>query len=262
MTKPASTPARYDEIADFYEGFAPDVYDDPPASALLALIGDVSGMRMLDLACGHGKLAREMARRGAHVTGVDLSSALLEKARSREQADPTGIVYVHADVASPDTLDGEIYDGIASHFGMSDIDDLEGALATVTRILRPGGFFAFSVVHPCFPGWEARGASPSWPPGHGYYEEGWWRSSGPPGGVRTKVGANHRMLSTYVNALARNGLYVEEMIEPKPTPDWLEAAPSVGPVPVYLAVRCKKLGEELDPLATRCSPLVTKQENP
>jgi 2-polyprenyl-3-methyl-5-hydroxy-6-metoxy-1,4-benzoquinol methylase len=74
------TPARYDEIADFYEAFAPDVYDDPPTPALLSLLGDVSGLRLLDLACGHGRLARELARRGARVVGIDISAALLDKA--------------------------------------------------------------------------------------------------------------------------------------------------------------------------------------
>src|SRR5437660_8623137 len=106
MAAANGTHARYDEIADFYEAFAPDVYDDPPTAALLSLVGDVSGLRLLDLACGHGRLTRELARRGAQVTGVDLAAALLAKARVREQAHPLGITYVQADVASPAALAG------------------------------------------------------------------------------------------------------------------------------------------------------------
>jgi SAM-dependent methyltransferase len=234
------TPARYDEIADFYEAFAPDVYDDPPTVALLSLVGEVSGLRLLDMACGHGRLAREVARRGARVVGIDLSAALLDKARSREQANPMGINYVHVDAASPDALEGEIFDGVVCGFGLSDIDDLDGAIATVRRVLIPGGFFVFSILHPCFPGWEARGANPSWPPGRGYFQEGWWVADGPPGGVRPLVGANHRMMSTYLNTLARNGLVIEEITEPEPPPDWIEVAPSTGPVPIYLIARCRK----------------------
>jgi SAM-dependent methyltransferase len=232
--------ARYDAIADFYEGFAPDVYDDQPMASLLSLIGDVSGLRVVDIACGHGRLSRELARRGALMVGIDISEALLEKAISREQAEPMGIVYVHADVAAPHLLEGEVFDGATCGFGLSDIDDLDGAVATVARLLRPGGFFAVSILHPCFPGWEGKGANPSWQPGRGYFEEGWWLSDGPLGGVRTKVGANHRTLSTYVNTLARHGLMLEEIAEPQPPPDWIAVAPSVGPVPVYLAARCRK----------------------
>lgn len=233
------TPSRYDAIADFYEAFAPDEYDEPLTAALLDLIGDVSGLRLLDIACGHGRLSRELARRGAEVVGVDLSAALLEKARAREQTEPLGIAYVYANAASQDTLSGQHFDGVTCHFGLSDIDDLEGAVATVARVLRAGGFFAFSIVHPCFPGWSGKGASPSWPPGRGYFTEEWWLSNGPPGGVRTKVGANHRTLSTYLNLLARNDLLLERLAEPMPPQDWIDVAPEVGPVPVYLAARCR-----------------------
>ena len=240
MSRANGTHARYDDIADFYESFAPDVYDDPLTSALLSLVGGVSGHRLLDLACGHGRLTRELARRGARVVGTDLSAALLGKARTLEEVNSLGISYVHGNAASPSTLEGEVFDGIVCHFGLSDIDDLDGALATVARVLGPGGFFAFSILHPCFPGWEAKGANPSWPPGRGYFEEGWWIADGPPGGLRPIVGANHRMLSTYLNTLARNGLVLDEMVEPKPPADWVDVAPVVGPVPVYLAARCRK----------------------
>jgi SAM-dependent methyltransferase len=232
--------ARYDAVADFYEQFAPDAYEDPPMVALLGLIGDVSGFRVLDLACGHGRLARELARRGGRVVGADISEALLAKARAHEEASPLQIAYVHADVASPEALAGAIFDAVGCSFGLSDIDDLDGAIAMVARVLRQGGFFVFSIVHPCFPGWENKQAKPSWQPGRGYYEEGWWRADGPAHGLRPKVGANHRMLSTYLNTLARYGLVVEEVTEPMPQPDWIDDAPSIGPVPVYLVVRCRR----------------------
>src|SRR3954464_8652778 len=50
---------------------------------MFALAGDVSGRRVLDLGCGEGAYARELARRGARVTGVDGSSKLIEVARQR-----------------------------------------------------------------------------------------------------------------------------------------------------------------------------------
>jgi 2-polyprenyl-3-methyl-5-hydroxy-6-metoxy-1,4-benzoquinol methylase len=71
------TLARYDTIADFYEDFASDPPTSPVDLALLDLVGDVSGLRLLDLACGHGRFARELARRGAEVVGLDISAALL-----------------------------------------------------------------------------------------------------------------------------------------------------------------------------------------
>jgi SAM-dependent methyltransferase len=234
--------ARYDRIAEFYEQLAPDVYNDPPMAALLRLIGDVSGLRMLDLACGHGRLSRELARRGGNVVGIDISAALLNLARAREVEYSLKISYFQADASSPETLQGEKFDGVVCCFGLSDIDDLDGAIATVARLLHPGGFFTFSILHPCFPGWESKQAQPSWQPESGYYAEGWWLAASPAHGLRPKVGANHRMLSTYLNTLVRYDLAIEELAEPFPSSDWLAEVPSVGPVPVYLVVRCRQSG--------------------
>jgi len=43
-----------------------------------------------------------------------------------------------------------------------------------------------------------------------------------------------------LNALARHGLFVEEVAEPEPDAAWLAEAPGNGPVPVYLAMRCRR----------------------
>ncbi len=229
--------ARYDSVADFYETFAPDRYDDPAMLALLRLLGDVGGLSVLDMACGHGRLTRELARRGANVTGVDLSIALLDKARAAERAMPAGITYIHADAANASLLGAARFDVVTCSFGLSDIDDLAGVAASVARVLRPGGRFVFSIIHPCFPGWPSKGSNPSWQPGHGYYAEELWYASSPPHGIRPRVGANHRMLSTYVTLFADQGLFVDGMAEPPPPPDWMAAVPAVGPVPIYLVAR-------------------------
>jgi SAM-dependent methyltransferase len=234
--------ARYDAIADFYEDFAcgPLTEADVVTMALLRLLGDVAGRRLLDLACGHGRVSRELARRGAAVVGLDLSAALLGKARAIEDAALQGIIYVHGDAAAPAILADERFDGVVCHFGLSDIDDLEGVLATVARVLPSGGTFTFSILHPCFPGWGAHRNS-SWPPSGGYRQEGWWRMMDAPAHfLRAKVGANHRMLSTYLNALVRHRLALEETAEPPQPPEWASEAPGAAPVPVYLVARCRR----------------------
>lgn len=146
--------ARYDEIADFYDGFVRDRLDDNAGTAaMIDLVGDVQGRRVLDLACGQGRIARELARRGASVVGIDISAVLLAKARAAEDAEPLGIGYGLADASSSEALHGDSFDIVMCNFGLSDIDRLAGALATVVRLLPGDGTFVFSILHPCFPGW-------------------------------------------------------------------------------------------------------------
>jgi 2-polyprenyl-3-methyl-5-hydroxy-6-metoxy-1,4-benzoquinol methylase len=91
--------ARYDAVADFYvAGF--DSTDDAVSQALLGLLGPVTGLRVLDVARGHGRLTRELARRGATVAGVDLSGKLIERAQQAEHNQPRGIHYIHADITA------------------------------------------------------------------------------------------------------------------------------------------------------------------
>jgi SAM-dependent methyltransferase len=229
--------ARYDAIAEFYVDAVGDDVSDPVATALFELAGDVRDRTILDLACGQGRVSRELARRGAAVVGVDVSKALLDKARAAEEGEPLGITYLEADVTVPGVLPPEGFHGVVCHFGLSDIDDLEGTLANVSAVLPPGGWFVFSIVHPCFPGWGPTAPS-SWPPGRGYYAEGWWLADNP--GFRGRVGANHRTLASYLNGLVERGLVVERVAEPEPTGDWIAAKEEGELVPVFLVVRCRR----------------------
>ncbi|MFI9838187.1 class I SAM-dependent methyltransferase [Nonomuraea sp. NPDC051941] len=228
--------ARYDEIADFYASGWTDVIDDPASARLLDLLGPVAGTRVLEIACGHGRISRELARRGAAVVGVDVSQALIAKARAAERDAPLGIRYLHADASRPGLPDA--FDAVVCNFGLSDIDDLEGAVTAAAGALRPGGVFACSILHPCFPG--GPGVSGSWPGDARYHAEGWWRADGELSALRRQVGANHRTLSTYVNTFRRHGLWVDEFAEPEPAPEWAANRPEAARFPVFLVIKCVK----------------------
>jgi SAM-dependent methyltransferase len=165
------TVARYGDVADFYTSGWRDVYDDAVSFALFDLLEPVNDLSVLDLACGHGRISREIARRGGRVVGVDLSEKLIDQARAIDANEPLGISYIKADAASPSILPGQAFGAVVSSFGLSDIDDLDGALATVARVLLPMGRFVFSILHPCFAG--GKGVSGSWPATGSYYDEGW-----------------------------------------------------------------------------------------
>lgn len=197
--------ARYDAIADWYDDFVDPMGGGGFVTSLVP--EDLSGARVLDVACGQGRLARHLAAQGATVVGVDLSVELLERARRR----PThGIEFVHGDAAEPSTWwDGSTYDGATCEMALMDVENLDGALRAVAAAVSPGGWFVCSLFHPCFPGKDD--GLPSWPPEGGYAAEGWWTTDGD--GVRGRVGAHHRRLSTYLNAIVDAGFVVERLDE-------------------------------------------------
>jgi 2-polyprenyl-3-methyl-5-hydroxy-6-metoxy-1,4-benzoquinol methylase len=237
--------ARYDAIAGYYTARF-DNTDDPAAVAFLDLVGPVAGQRVLDVACGHGRMARELARRGAGVTGIDISGTLIGTAAEIERASPLGVGYIHADVTQPGPLGSARYDICVCSFGLSDIDDLRPALAAVSRALRPGGRFVFSVLHPCFGG--GPDIAGSWPTAARYYDEGRWTAREARSGLRRQVGATHRMLSTYLNTLRQHGLWLDRVAEPEPQPGW-DPAHVADRQPVFLAARCLKLAGPEPPRA-------------
>ena len=219
------TSSRYDAIADWYVEFTHEWPEKPD----LLLPVDVAGQRVVDLACGHGRASRHLARLGASVTAVDLSREMLGHAAVIEASDALGIHYVHGDVTTTDWWDGEPFDGAVSNMALMDVDDLDAALTTTAAVLRRGAWFSLSILHPCFPGGPSDGGSglSSWPPDRGYSWEGLWNTDGV--GVRGHASVNHRMLSTYLNALIRGGFEIEACAEPP------------SEVPRILAVLCRRL---------------------
>lgn len=104
---------------------------------------------VLDVACGVGRHAVEMARRGYRVTGLDLSPALLRIAAERARRAQTPVEWVEADMRAipfADTFDAAM--NLFSSWGYfeSDAEDLR-VLRSVAAALKPGGRFLLEVVH-------------------------------------------------------------------------------------------------------------------
>jgi ubiquinone/menaquinone biosynthesis C-methylase UbiE len=221
----ATASSRYERVAGWYAEFTRDWGTE----AWPLLPEDLNGQRVLDLACGLGQLGQELADRGAQVTAVDVSEPMLRLAADADPPRGSGVQYVHGDAAGVDWWDGEPFDGVVCSMALMDIADLGGALATAAAVLEPGGWLSVSLLHPCFPGLHTESSTQlsSWPPERGYTSEGWWTTGSD--GVRGRVGAHHRMLSTYLNALLDAGFFLEEFAE------------SDFPIPRYLLVRCRRV---------------------
>ena len=123
---------------------------------LISLLELPPGARVLDLACGWGRIAVPLAERGYRVTGLDLSQAFL--ARGREDAKATGVDvdFQRADMREipfTDEFDAVVIMGSAFGVLESDEED-QKALVAAARALRPGGRF---LLHQTSREWVIRG---------------------------------------------------------------------------------------------------------
>ncbi|MCC6622950.1 MAG: class I SAM-dependent methyltransferase [Deltaproteobacteria bacterium] len=110
----------------------------------LAEAADVhAGERVLDVACGNGNAALAAARRWAHVTGVDYVPALLDKARTRAEAEGLPLELVLADAEVMPFHDAS-FDLVMSTFGVMFTPSHFGAAAELVRVCRPGGRIALA----------------------------------------------------------------------------------------------------------------------
>ena len=124
-----------------------ELYNNP---AFFDFVGDLSGQSVLDAGCGEGFNTRLLARRGARMTGVDISPRMIDLARAEEEREPLGIRYQVASVSNLSVFVDETFDAVVSTMTLTDSADYEGAIREFWRVLRPEGLLAFSICHPCF----------------------------------------------------------------------------------------------------------------
>lgn len=117
--------------------------------AFLEMLPEVEGLDGLDIGCGEGHNTRLVARRGGRMTGIDISEVFVHHANRSEREDPLGIQYRLAD-ATRLPFANESFDFAMATMSMMDMAESGRAVSEVWRVIRSGGFFQFSINHPCF----------------------------------------------------------------------------------------------------------------
>lgn len=203
--------------ADDYDGFAEDYEAENATSllnayyerpAVLDLVGDVQGKRILDAGCGSGPLAAELVARGADVTGFDGSPAMIDLARRRLGG--TVPLTVH-DLAEPLPFEDESYDVVVASLVLHYLEDWDGPLAELRRVLRPGGRLVASVNHPFAQVLNA--------PEDDYFKTRLYSEDVELNGQTTELTFWHRPLREVVRAVTDAGLDLRVLDEPGPSMD-------------------------------------------
>jgi len=134
----------YDRIGDEYERWSAAEVTDPARERYLGVLLDnlPKGATVLDLGCGSGALlTRHLAER-FHITGVELSSRMVQMA----QHNVPSATFICADMASV-TLPPNSFDGVCAFYSLTHLpqEDLPPLLHKVASWLKPGGLFVASM---------------------------------------------------------------------------------------------------------------------
>jgi ubiquinone/menaquinone biosynthesis C-methylase UbiE len=118
-------------------------YDDslsPWYRLVLEYLGDVAGLRVLEVACGRGGFTRFLANSGALVTGCDFSGAALHATRSKlcNNGHPPPVTLVQGDAQRLPFAD-DSFDVLVSCETIEHLPDVHAALREMHRVTRPGG---------------------------------------------------------------------------------------------------------------------------
>ena len=227
----------YEALAEAYASVVDtkphNAYYERPAT--LSLLPEVAGKKVLDAGCGPGVYSEWLIKRGAEVVAVDASARMIALVTRRLKR--TTDIW-EADLSQPLTfLDSSSFDVVLSPLVLNYIEDWTIPLAEFHRVLRPGGYFVFSVSHPF--------SDYTYFKSNNYFETelvgSEWRGFET---MKVYMPSFRRSLQATINPLIEARFRVEKILEPKPTEEFKEADPEtyqeLMQQPVFLCIRARK----------------------
>lgn len=144
----------WDQVAQWYDRLVgnegSDYHKNIIIPACLEQLGEIKGLRVLDVCCGQGFAGKIMTKAGAAmVHGIDASPQLIASARQRAES-VKNLSYEVADAcAAGDWSDGS-YDIALNIMAVHDVPNLPGLCQNLARSLKRGGRALMVFMHPCF----------------------------------------------------------------------------------------------------------------
>ncbi|RLD02556.1 MAG: SAM-dependent methyltransferase [Chloroflexota bacterium] len=236
------------------EGY--DYYRDSfNAPAFLEMLPNIKELKGLDIGCGEGHNTRLLVEQGAQMSAIDISGVFLylqtrsSRTEARSATATPALWSCHFQRGS--------FDFATGFMSFMDIPETDKVLKEAFRVLKPGGFLQFSILHPCFD--TPHRVKLRRPDGTTYaYEIGdYFRTLdgevieiNKPGSPCAKVGfpSIHiprftQTLSQWIDLIVKAGFMIETMNEPRPSDEVVQKYPAVQDSQVlayFLHIRGRK----------------------
>lgn len=189
---------------------------------LKKILPDFSGKKVLDLGCGYGWHCKYAVQKGAdYVLGTDISRKMLNMAKEKN----TDKKIEYRCIAMEDlNVPEQTFDVVLSSLALHYVKDFDALVHNISKWLKPGGSFVFSVEHPVFTAYgsqdwyyDENGNILHFPVDNYYYE-----------GEREavflgeKIIKYHRTITAYLNTLLKNGFELCHVTEPQPPENMMD----------------------------------------
>lgn len=250
----------WDDMACGYDKFVSDAYSYVKMVEMPAIMGmlkdlegkevlDLKGREALDLGVGSGEYALAFARKGAKVTGLDISQKCLDLVQEKARNEGIDLNLVRGSISDLRFLNRQ-FDMVFSSTTMHYVEDIEKAFKQVNRLLKNDGIFLLSVVHPFYTATytlaDYRNVDKHATFGLRYFVHK-VRNYVPPWAKYCTVNhciSYHHTVEDYFNALAAAGFTIESLVEPEPLPVLKEKHPrryhEMMNTPVFMIFKCHK----------------------
>jgi SAM-dependent methyltransferase len=188
---------------------------------------------------------------------IDVSPTFIRHAQALEAQQSLGVTFRLADAGAL-PFGRETFDFVTAFMSLMDMPHHHQVLAEIARVLRPGGFLQFSILHPCFVPphrrvlREPNGTTRAIEVGR-YFDrldgriDRWWFTAAPPSERAVtepfREPRFHRTLADWINGVIAAGFVIECLGEPKADVSLARAVPLVSDTlvaPLFLHVRARK----------------------
>lgn len=227
---------------DFLRAIVLPFYGSYVSEDKCQLFGDVSRKKMLEIGCGNGQsLQYHGDRKAAELWALDISEKQIEKAKQHLNTCGLSAKFICSPMEEECGIPVDYFDFVYSIYAIGWTTDLEGTFCRIASYLKKDGVFIFSWSHPihrCVAEENNMLAFKKC-----YFDESWYSIPLDEGALTL----SDRKLSTYVNALAKAGFVIEQLIEEsddeimQSRDDNSDFAKKAKMLPVTFVVKARKL---------------------